>query len=66
MERKRGWSMSKDLEIKSPPHAALLVALATGAGAIGGWLAGAAMIGAIAGFAAGVAIVVRYWPRRSK
>ena len=56
--------MGKELEIKSPPHAALLVALATGAGAIGGWLVGAALIGAIAGFAAGVAIVVRYWPKR--
>jgi hypothetical protein len=56
--------MSNELEIKSPPHAALLVALATGAGALGGWLLGAAMIGAIAGFAAGVGIVVRYWPKR--
>ncbi|HEV7660252.1 MAG TPA: hypothetical protein VGO55_10435 [Allosphingosinicella sp.] len=56
--------MSKELEIKSPPHAALLVALATGAGAIGGWLVNGALFGAIAGFAAGVAIVVRYWPRR--
>lgn len=56
--------MSKELEIKSPPHAALLVALATGAGAIGGWLMNGALFGAIAGFAAGVAIVVRYWPKR--
>ncbi len=56
--------MSNELEIKSPPHAALLVALATGAGALGGWLFGAAMLGAIAGFAAGVGIVVRYWPKR--
>lgn len=56
--------MSNQLEIKSPPHAALLVALATGAGAIGGWLMNGALFGAIAGFAAGVAIVVRYWPKR--
>jgi hypothetical protein len=56
--------MSNELEIRSPSHAALLVALATGAGAIGGWLVSAALIGAIAGLAAGVAIVVRYWPRR--
>jgi hypothetical protein len=55
--------MSKELEIKSPPHAALLVALATGAGAIGGWLMNGALFGALAGFAAGVAIVVRYWPK---
>jgi H+/Cl- antiporter ClcA len=56
--------MSNELEIKSPTHAALLVALATGAGAVGGWLVSAALIGAIAGFAAGVAIVVRHWPKR--
>ncbi|HYI49261.1 MAG TPA: hypothetical protein VEX35_12440 [Allosphingosinicella sp.] len=56
--------MANELEIKSPPHAALLVALATGAGALGGWLFGAAMLGAIAGFAAGVGIVVRFWPKR--
>ena len=56
--------MANELEIKSPPHAALLVALATGAGALGGWLFGAAMLGAIAGFAAGIGIVVRYWPKR--
>jgi hypothetical protein len=56
--------MSKELEIKSPSHAALLVALAAGAGAIGGWLVNGALIGLIAGFAAGVGIVVRYWPRR--
>lgn len=55
--------MSNQLEIKSPPHAALLVALATVAGAVGGWLFGAATIGAIAGLAAGIGIVVRYWPR---
>jgi hypothetical protein len=66
MERKEGWRMSKELELKSPPHAALLVALATGAGAIGGWLMNGALFGAIAGFAAGVAIVVRYWPKRGK
>jgi hypothetical protein len=63
MERKEDARMSNELEIRSPRHAGLLVALATGAGAIGGWLAGAALIGAIAGFAAGVAIVVRYWPK---
>ena len=56
--------MSNELEIKSPPHAALLVAMATGAGALGGWLVNWAVIGAIAGFAAGVGIVVRYWPKR--
>jgi hypothetical protein len=56
--------MSNELEIKSPPHAALLVALAAAAGAFGGWLVNGPLIGAIAGFAAGVAIVVRYWPKR--
>ena len=58
--------MSSELEIRSPTHAALLVALAAGAGAFGGWLVNGALIGAIAGLAAGVAIVVRHWPRRDK
>ena len=58
--------MSNELEIRSPTHAALLVALAAGAGAFGGWLVNGPLIGAIAGFAAGVAIVVRHWPRRGK
>ena len=56
--------MSTEVEIKSPRHAALLVALATAAGAFGGWLVNGALIGAIAGLAAGVTIVVRYWPKR--
>lgn len=56
--------MSNEVEIKSPRHAALLVALATAAGALGGWLVNGPLIGAIAGFAAGVAIVIRYWPKR--
>lgn len=56
--------MSNELEIKSPQHAALLVALAAGGGAFGGWLVNGPLIGAIAGFAAGVAIVMRYWPKR--
>ena len=57
--------MSNETEIKSAPHAALLVALATGAGAFGGWLVGWTLIGAIAGLAAGVGIVVRHWPKRA-
>jgi hypothetical protein len=57
--------MSNEVEIKSPQHAALLVALATGAGAFGGWLVNGPLIGTIAGFAAGVTIVVRYWPKRA-
>lgn len=57
--------MSNGVEIKSPTHAALLVALVTGAGAFGGWLVNGPLIGAIAGLAAGVAIVVRHWPQRS-
>jgi hypothetical protein len=56
--------MSNEVEIRSPTHAALLVALITGGGALGGWLVNGPLIGAIAGFAAGVAIVVRYWPKR--
>ena len=58
--------MSNELEIRSPRHAALLVALVTGAGAFGGWLVSGPLIGAIAGLAAGVAIVVRHWPKRDK
>jgi len=57
--------MSNNLEIKSPPHAALLVAMTSGAGALGGWLVNGALIGAIAGLATGIAIVVRYWPKRA-
>jgi len=58
--------MGNELEIRSPRHAALLVALASAAGGFGGWLVNGPLIGAIAGFAAGVAIVVRYWPKRDK
>jgi hypothetical protein len=56
--------MGNEVEIKSPRHGALLVALATMAGAFGGWLVNGPLIGAIAGLAAGVAIVLRYWPKR--
>ena len=50
-------------EIKSIPHAAGLVVLATAAGAIGGWFTNWALIGAIAGFVLGIVVVVRSWPK---